>query len=126
MFPKYFVIGAINAALSIALGAFGAHGLEDKVSEHLIEVFETGARYHMYGALGLMLISLLAKIIDGGKLLLNGARFIFAGIILFSGSLYVMTLTDISKLGMITPLGGVAMLIGWVCVIISAIKFGRK
>lgn len=126
MFPKYFIIGAINAALSIALGAFGAHGLEGKVSDHLIEVFETGARYHMYGALGLMLISLLAKFIDGGKLLLNGARFIFAGVLLFSGSLYIMTLTDISKLGMITPLGGVAMLIGWICVIISAMKHGRK
>lgn len=126
MFPKYFAIGAVNAVLSIALGAFGAHGLEENVSEHLLEVFETGARYHMYGALGLMVIALLAKQINGGKLLLNGARLIFAGIVLFSGSLYAMTLTEVSKLGIITPIGGVAMLAGWVCVIVSAIKSGQK
>lgn len=122
MFPKYFMNGAINAAVAIALGAFGAHGLEDRVSAHYIEVFETGVRYHMYIALGLMLVSLLAKYIGESKLLLNGARLLFAGMLIFSGSLYILVLTDFSKLGMITPIGGVAMIAGWICVVLSAKK----
>ncbi|MCA0755023.1 DUF423 domain-containing protein [Paenibacillus sp. N4] len=122
MFPKYFAIGAINAALAIALGAFGAHGLEDKISEHYLDVFETGVRYHMYSALGLMLLSLLAKQLGTAKLVHAGGRLILAGAVIFSGSLYILALTSYSKLGAITPLGGVAMLAGWICVITAALK----
>lgn len=122
MFPKYFAIGAINAAIAIALGAFGAHGLEKHLSDHYIEVFETGVRYHMYSALGLMLIALFAKQIGASKLALNGGRLIAAGIVLFSGSLYVLSLSGVSKLGIITPFGGVALLAGWTCVIVAAFK----
>jgi uncharacterized membrane protein YgdD (TMEM256/DUF423 family) len=122
MFPKYFVIGAINAALAIALGAFGAHGLEKQLTEHYLEVFETGVRYHMYSALGLMLIALFAKQIGGSKLVLNGGRLIVGGTVLFSGSLYVLAVSGFSKLGIITPLGGVAILAGWACVIVAALK----
>lgn len=126
MFPKYFAIGAINAALAVALGAFGAHGLEDRIDSHMLEVFETGVRYHMYSALGLMLISLLVKQINESKLVLNGARLILAGMVLFSGSLYVLALTDLSKLGIITPFGGVAIITGWICVVMAALKSARK
>ncbi|MGO4547010.1 DUF423 domain-containing protein [Paenibacillus sp. 2TAB23] len=122
MFPKYFAIGALNAAIAIALGAFGAHGLEQKLTEHYLEIFETGVRYHMYNALGLMLIALFAKQIAAGKLVLNGGRLILTGMIIFSGSLYILALTSFSKLGMVTPLGGVAILAGWTCVIIAAMK----
>jgi uncharacterized membrane protein YgdD (TMEM256/DUF423 family) len=122
MFPKYFAIGAINAALAIALGAFGAHGLEKQLTEHYLEVFETGVRYHMYSALGLMLIALFAKQIGFSKLVLNGGRLIVGGTILFSGSLYVLAISGFSKLGIITPLGGVAILAGWACVIVAALK----
>ncbi len=122
MFPKYFAIGAINAAIAIALGAFGAHGLEKHLSDHYIEIFETGVRYHMYSALGLMLIALFAKQIGASKLVLNGGRLIVAGIVLFSGSLYVLSLSGASKLGIITPFGGVALLAGWTCVIVAAFK----
>jgi len=122
MFPKYFAIGAVNAALAIALGAFGAHGLEDHISEHYLSVFETGVRYHMYGALGLMLIALFEKQLNGSKLSLIGGRFILTGMILFSGSLYLLALTSFSMLGAITPLGGVAMLAGWGCVIAAAMR----
>ncbi|KRE35576.1 DUF423 domain-containing protein [Paenibacillus sp. Soil522] len=122
MFPKYFAIGAINAAIAIALGAFGAHGLEKHLSDHYIEIFETGVRYHMYSALGLMLIALFAKQIGASKLVLNGGRLIGAGIVLFSGSLYVLSLSGASKLGIITPFGGVALLAGWTCVIVAAFK----
>lgn len=125
MFPKYFAIGAINAALAIALGAFGAHGLEKQLTEHYLEVFETGVRYHMYSALGLMLIALFANQMGKSKLVLNGGRLIVTGMIIFSGSLYVLSLTGFSKLGMITPIGGVAIIAGWVCVIVAALKKGR-
>ncbi|RJX37844.1 DUF423 domain-containing protein [Paenibacillus pinisoli] len=126
MFPKYFVIGAVNAALAIALGAFGAHGLEGKVTDHYLDVFETGVRYHMYSALGLMLISLLDKVLGGSRKVMIGGRLIFAGTIIFSGSLYILTLTGFSKLGMITPIGGVAMIAGWVFVILGAAKQASK
>lgn len=122
MFPKYFAIGAINAALAIALGAFGAHGLENSISEHYLEVFETGVRYHMYSALGLMLISLFAKQMNVTKLVQNGGRLIFGGTVLFSGSLYAIALSSVSKIGIITPFGGVAILAGWTCVIVAASK----
>lgn len=122
MFPKYFAIGAINAALAIALGAFGAHGLENSISEHYLQVFETGVRYHMYSALGLMLISLFAKQTNVTKLVRNGGRLILAGIVLFSGSLYAIALSSVSELGIITPFGGVAILAGWTCVIVAALK----
>jgi uncharacterized membrane protein YgdD (TMEM256/DUF423 family) len=122
MFPKYFAIGGINAALAIALGAFGAHGLEEHLTEHYLEIFETGVRYHMYSAIALMLISLFAKQVGESRLVLNGGRLILAGTVIFSGSLYVLSLTSFSKLGMITPIGGAAMLAGWVCVITAALK----
>lgn len=126
MFPTYFVIGAINAALAVALGAFGAHGLEDRISEHYLDVFETGVKYHMYGALSLMLISLMDKVAGGGKQALIGGRLLFAGMLIFSVSLYVLAVTGQSKLGMITPIGGVAMLAGWVFVIIGVLKHARR
>lgn len=126
MFPSYFVIGAINAALAVALGAFGAHGLEDRISEHYLDVFETGVKYHMYGALALMLISLMDKVAGGGRKALIGGRLIFAGMLIFSVSLYVLAVTGQSKLGMITPIGGVAMLAGWVFVITGVLKHARK
>ncbi|MCU6710384.1 DUF423 domain-containing protein [Paenibacillus sp. J5C_2022] len=122
MFPKYFIIGAVNAAIAIALGAFGAHGLEDKLTQHYLDVFETGVRYHMYGALGLMLIALLDKAIQGSKHVRTGGRLLLTGIVIFSGSLYILAVTGFSKLGMITPIGGVAMLAGWVFVIAGAAK----
>lgn len=113
MFPKYFLIGAVNAALAIALGAFGAHGLEDMISDHYLEVFETGVRYHMYGALGLMLVALLDKLIGGSRNVLIGGRLIFAGTVIFSLSLYILATTSFTKLGIVTPIGGLALLVGW-------------
>lgn len=125
MFQKYFAIGAINAALAVALDAFGAHGLEGILTDHYLEVFETGVRYHMYSALGLMLIAVFANFMGTSKLILNGARLLLTGTVLFSGSLYVLVLTDVSKLGIITPFGGVAIISGWICIIVAAFKGKR-
>lgn len=117
---KYLTIGATSAALAIALGAFGAHGLENKLTDHYLAVFETGVRYHMYSSLGLMLIGLLCQTIGKSKAIVYGFRFVFIGMIIFSGSLYVLSATGFSKLGMITPVGGVAMIAGWICIAAAA------
>ncbi|HIW33535.1 MAG TPA: DUF423 domain-containing protein [Candidatus Paenibacillus intestinavium] len=113
MFRKYFLIGAIFAAIAIALGAFGAHGLKEIVSERMLQNFETGVRYQMYGALGLMLIALASTVVKDYKKLATGAMLIVVGMIIFSGSLYIMALTGATKLGAITPIGGVLLIAGW-------------
>ncbi|MFC4776333.1 DUF423 domain-containing protein [Paenibacillus sp. GCM10023252] len=122
MFPKYVAIGAIHAALAIALGAFGAHGLEGRISEHYLTVFETGVRYQMYHGLALILLALFADRLNQPKRLIWAGRLMQTGIILFSGSLYVLSLTGIKVLGAITPLGGVAFITAWVLLIITAFK----
>lgn len=123
MFRRYFIIGAIGAALAIAFGAFGAHGLKDMVEERMLANFETGVRYHMYSALGIMLIALASKVIAGSKQLSLGALLITIGTCIFSGSLYVMALTSITMLGAITPIGGVLMIAGWIFVVTGILKF---
>jgi uncharacterized membrane protein YgdD (TMEM256/DUF423 family) len=126
MIPKYFVIGAINAAFAIALGAFGAHALEGHFSPDRLDTFETGVRYHMYGALGLMLIALLDKLAGGSRLIGIGGKLLLTGILIFSVSLYVLVLANIPMLGAVTPIGGFAMLAGWGFVIAGALKLKGK
>lgn len=126
MSHKYFAYGAIGAALAVALGAFGAHGLKDTLSEDMLEVYETGVRYHMYHALALMLVALLADRIGDTKLVRVGARLLLIGIVLFSGSLYALALSDVSILGAITPLGGVAFLVGWGYIAAAALRARKK
>ena len=109
--------GAINAGLAVAAGAFGAHGLRDRIEPRALEVFETAARYQMYHALAMILCAVLAT---------SGARtagWIFqAGIVVFSGSLYALALSDVKILGAITPLGGLAFLAGWAWLAITALR----
>ncbi|MET3575733.1 DUF423 domain-containing protein [Bhargavaea ullalensis] len=122
---KFFLIaGAINAMISVAAGAFGAHGLEGKLNDHYMSVWEKAAMYQMYHALGLIIIGVLKHpSLLGNITQLNWAGWLlFAGIILFSGSLYVLALTQIGVLGAITPLGGVAFIIGWLMLAIGAAK----
>jgi uncharacterized membrane protein YgdD (TMEM256/DUF423 family) len=106
--------GAINAAIAVAAGAFAAHGLKARLEARLLDVFETGARYHMYHALAMVLCGLLAMTRPGWTFQ--------AGIVLFSGSLYALALTDVKVLGAITPLGGLAFLGGWIWLAISAMR----
>ena len=103
-------LGALNAALAVAAGAFAAHGLRDRLDARALEVFETGARYHMYHALALIAAGVVASAARGAQI----AGWIFQiGIVLFSGSLYALALTGARGLGAITPLGGLAFLAGW-------------
>lgn len=107
--------GAILMALSVGIGAFGAHLLESKIGEDALGVYETGVHYHMIHALGLLLISLTVGQLGESKSLKWAGWLLIVGIILFSGSLYVLSITGIKVLGAITPLGGVAFIVGWLC-----------
>jgi len=108
----FFVAGAVLAGLGVAAGAFGAHGLEGRVSPDRLETFHTAVTYQMYHALALLAVGW--ALAQGGGGLVYGAGYCFlAGILVFSGSLYLLVLTDTSWLGAITPLGGAAFLAGW-------------
>ncbi|MBS4206842.1 DUF423 domain-containing protein [Bacillus sp. FJAT-50079] len=118
----FIIIGAINAFLSVALGAFGAHALEGKIEPRYLEVWKTGVTYQMFHALGLIAIGIIGRNVSPSVLLSSSGWFMLAGIILFSGSLYVLSTSGIKVLGAITPLGGVAFLISWVLLIIFTVK----
>lgn len=119
----FFTLGSISAGLAVALGAFGAHGLKDRITPELLQTFETGVRYHMYHALALMAVAYAASRWQASVGWSNAAGWLFvAGTVLFSGSLYVLALTGIKWLGAITPLGGVAFIAGWVCLVLAAIR----
>lgn len=107
--------------LAVALGAFGAHALKKKLSEEMMKIYQTGIQYHIAHALGLLLLGLISAQIESTSLIMLAGWFLFAGIILFSGSLYALSLSGIRKLGAITPLGGVAFLAGWVLMAIAVI-----
>jgi uncharacterized membrane protein YgdD (TMEM256/DUF423 family) len=114
----FFGLGAVSAALAVALGAFAAHGLRGRVSPDMVTVFETGARYHMYHALALIAVAWATTRGAGGGATVAGWLFV-AGTILFSGSLYVLALTGQRWLGAITPLGGAAFILGWLALAVA-------
>ncbi|MGM7634790.1 DUF423 domain-containing protein [Bacillus sp. Hm123] len=118
----FIIIGAINAFLSVALGAFGAHGLEGKVAPKYLDIWKTGVQYQMFHASGLIFIGILMGQIPASSLLNWSGWLMLVGIILFSGSLYVLTLTQVGVLGAITPLGGVAFLASWVLLVLAVMK----
>lgn len=131
----FLILGAGSAALGVAAGAFGAHALRARVEPRLLEVFETGARYQMYHAFALVAVGWLLARAGGmtaavmgpppgtGLAVASGWLFV-AGTLLFSGSLYAMTLTGVRALGAITPLGGVCFIAGWLCLAVAAARLG--
>ncbi len=118
----FFALGAAAAGLAVALGAFGAHGLRGAISADMLANFETGVRYHMYHALGLLAVAFAVTRWPASSLPVVAGWLFVAGIVLFAGSLYVMALTGWRWLGAITPLGGVAFVAGWVCLCIAAAR----
>jgi uncharacterized membrane protein YgdD (TMEM256/DUF423 family) len=122
MVKIFFILGAINAFVAVALGAFGAHGLEGKLTARMLENWKTGVTYQMFHALGLIGIAFLADKLPHSSLVSMSGWFMFVGILIFSGSLYVLSTTGITKLGMITPIGGLAFLISWVIAIVAVMK----
>ena len=108
----FVTLGALSAGLAVALGAFAAHGLRARLSAEMLAVFEVGARYHMYHALGLLAVGWVGSRWPGGAVTTAGWLFV-AGTLIFSGSLYVLSVTGQRWLGSITPIGGAAFLAGW-------------
>jgi uncharacterized membrane protein YgdD (TMEM256/DUF423 family) len=108
----WLVTGALCALVAVAAGAFAAHGLRARLTPDLLAVFETGARYQMYHALALVACGLAAPRLRPRLLAWSGALFV-AGIVLFSGSLYLLALTGVRALGAVTPFGGLAWLVAW-------------
>jgi len=108
-----FILGSINMFLAVALGAFGAHALKAILPPDLMAVYHTGNQYHFYHALGLFAVAVAAACFQPSRLFGLSGAFILAGLILFSGSLYVLSLTGQRWIGMVTPFGGLAFMIGW-------------
>jgi len=117
----FFALGALAAFVAVALGAFAAHGLKARLDATMLATFETGVRYHLYHALGLLAVAWAATRWPGVAVNASGWLFI-AGIVLFSGSLYALSLTGVRWLGAITPFGGLAFLAGWACLAWAAWK----
>jgi uncharacterized membrane protein YgdD (TMEM256/DUF423 family) len=108
----FFALGAVLAALGVAAGAFGAHALRGRLAPDLLAVFETGVRYHLIHALALLSVAWASTRWPGRATNIAGWLFL-AGTVLFSGSLYALSVSGIRALGAITPLGGVAFIAGW-------------
>jgi len=119
-------IGALAGLLAVMAGAFGAHGLRSVVSERGLEVFQTAVSYQMYHALALIVASLMPALGLSARLLAIACGFWLAGILLFSGSLYLLVLSGTHWLGPVTPIGGVCFMIGWGLLIAAALKKQRR
>ena len=120
MYRQIIISGAINAFIAVALGAFAAHGLKKMLGDYELAIWKTAVEYQMGHALGLILIGLLAKTLS---INLDWPGWIMlCGIILFSGSLYALSLSGIKTLGMITPVGGLCFLIAWLWLVVAVFK----
>lgn len=116
------IIGSIFMALAVAFGAFGAHIVQDMLTPERFQVYQTGVEYHFYHALALLLLGAISYHIPDSKWIHRSGFAFITGIIIFSGSLYLLTLIDLGRLGMITPLGGAAFIAGWIFLAMAAAK----
>ena len=110
---NYLMYGAISGCFVVILGAFGTHGLKDILDDYGKSIYNKAVLYHMFHTIGILILGLINKIQPEIQLSLVGWSFL-CGIVLFSGSLYILAITDIKSLGMITPIGGILFLIGWI------------
>lgn len=122
MHKRFLFLGAACALVGVGMGAFGAHGLKTMLTPEMLAVYKTGVAYQMWHALGLVSIAVFSKQSSGSGLLNWAGWMMFAGIIIFSGSLYLLTILNVKWLGVITPFGGTAFLIAWLLVCIYACK----
>ena len=118
----FLILGAINGFLAVALGAFGAHGLEARLNEKQLETWNTAVQYQMFHTFALVAVGMLMAKTQSGSLIWAGWMF-FAGILIFSGSLYIYSTTAIKTFAMITPIGGLAFLIGWVLLGVFVLRY---
>ena len=115
------LVGALINLLGVAGGAFGAHALRSRLSPDMLAVFETGVRYQMYHGLAVLLVALAIGQFGAARLLLVSGWSFVGGVVLFSGSLYALALTDVRVMGAITPIGGLLFLLGWACLLLFAL-----
>ena len=116
----FFALGSISAGIAVALGAFGAHVLKDRLTADMLNNFETGVRYQMYHALALLAVAWAVTRWSASRLPSAAGWFFVAGTLLFSTSLYLLSLSGARWLGAITPLGGVCFVAGWLCLVLAA------
>ena len=116
----FLLLAAVLGFIGVALGAFGAHGLRGRLTPEMLAVFETGVRYQMYHVFALLVVASAIGHLGRARLLVVAGWSFFAGILLFSGSLYALAVTNTSILGAITPFGGLAFLAGWACLALYA------
>ena len=124
MTRTFFILGSVFGMMAILAGTFGAHGLEQTVTPSLLQTFDTGVRYHMYHALALIGVAWACEHF-GGKLPVAAGWLFVIGIIVFAGSLYLLAITGARWLGMITPIGGVAFVVGWLLLIVAGAQSRR-
>jgi uncharacterized membrane protein YgdD (TMEM256/DUF423 family) len=125
MAKLYLLIAALNGFTAVALGAFGAHGLKQRLSTDMLAVYQTGVQYHFYHTFALLSVALLMLHAQQLPLLRWAGALFFAGILIFSGSLYVLSLSGIRWLGAITPIGGAAFLAGWIVLAVAAWRWAE-
>ena len=118
----FLILGSFNAALVVLLGAFGAHALKARLSTEMLAVYQTGVHYHLFHALGLLAVGLVATQITDSSYLRWSGWLMLVGIILFSGSLYLLSVSGLRWLGMITPVGGISFIIAWILFVVSIVK----
>lgn len=119
MAKTLLMVAAISGLLAVVIGAFGAHGLKGRITTDLMAIFQTGVQYHFYHTLALLLVGILMLQFPQISLLKWSGWLFIAGIVIFSGSLYALAITDIKWLGAITPIGGVAFIAGWLTMAIA-------
>ena len=122
MHPIFLLLSAVTAFLAVTMGAFGAHALQAVLTPEMLAVYKTAVTYQMWHALGLGLVAILRQQNPDARLIIYTGWLMFAGIILFSGSLYLLSLSGVKWLGMITPIGGLCFLSAWLLVIIFSFK----
>ena len=118
----FLSVGAFAAALGVALGAFGAHALKSRLSADMLAVWQTAVQYHLWHALGLVAIGLLAQHLPESGVLRLAGWLMLAGILLFSGSLYVLALSGMRWLGAVTPFGGACFIAGWLALAYAVLR----
>lgn len=118
----FIMLASVSGFLAVAFGAFGAHALDNRLDEYGMGVYETAVQYHFYHSLALLGVGLFALYQPSGAVLRSSGVLFLIGIVVFSGSLYLLSLTGARWLGAITPLGGLAFLAGWACLVAASWK----
>jgi uncharacterized membrane protein YgdD (TMEM256/DUF423 family) len=118
----FLILGGINAALVVLIGAFGAHALKARLSVDMLAVYQTGVHYHLFHALGLIAVGLAVTQISDSAYLRWSGWLMLAGIVLFSGSLYVLSVSGLRWLGMVTPFGGISFIVAWILFVMAIVK----